>query len=110
MSTKPDLSAATAFVWTTARLLERLRYDQLFADGEREAVLTALGAYQISDGGFGNALEPDFPGPVSQPPTVASALEVLDEVDAFADPMVRRACDYLLSSCPGPATSVHLPG
>lgn len=97
MGMKPDLSAATTFVWTTARLLERFRFDHLFADGERDAVLEALRAYRNPDGGFGNALEPDFRGPVSQPPTVASALEVLDEVDAFDDPMVGSALAYLSS-------------
>jgi hypothetical protein len=34
---------------------------------------------------------------VSQPVTVASALEILDGVDALDDPMVWRACDYLMS-------------
>jgi hypothetical protein len=97
MSTKPDLSAATTFVWTTARLLDRFRFGYLFLGDERDPVPAALRAYQNPDGGFGNALEPDFRGSVSQPPTVASALEVLDEVGAFADPMVGRACDYLLS-------------
>jgi len=95
MRTKPDLSAATAFVWRTARLLDRFRFGYLFLGGERDPVLAALRAYQNPDGGFGNALEPDFRGPVSQPVTVASALEILDGVDALADPTVGPALDYL---------------
>ena len=95
MRTKPDLSEATAFVWTTARLLDRFRFAYLFLDGERDPVPSALRAYQNPDGGFGNALEPDFRGPVSQPVTVASALEILDGVDALDDPMVGPALDYL---------------
>jgi hypothetical protein len=95
MRTKPDLSAATAFVWRTARLLDRLRFAYLFLSGERAPLLAALRAYQNPDGGFGNALEPDFRGPVSQPVTVASALEILDGVDALDDPIVRPALDYL---------------
>ena len=95
MRTKPDLSAATAFVWRTARLLDRFRFAHLFVGGERDPVLAALRVYQNPDGGFGNALEPDFRGPVSQPVTVASALEILDGVDAFDDPLVWRALDYL---------------
>ena len=92
---KPDLSAATAFVWRTARLLDRLRFAYLFLTGQRDPVLSALRAYRNPDGGFGNALEPDFRGPVSQPVTVASALEILDGVDALGDPMVGPALDYL---------------
>jgi hypothetical protein len=44
MRTKPDLSAATAFVWTTARLLDRFRFGCLFLGGERDPVLAALRA------------------------------------------------------------------
>src|ERR671932_1609415 len=95
MRTKPDLSAATAFVWRTAGLLDRLRFAYLFLCGQRDPLLAALRAYQNPDGGFGNALEPDFRGPVSQPVTVASALEILDGVDALDDPIVRPALDYL---------------
>jgi hypothetical protein len=95
MRTNPDLSAATAFVWRTARLLDRLRFAYLFLTGQRDPVLSALRAYRNPDGGFGNALEPDFRGPVSQPVTVASALEILDGVDALGDPMVGPALDFL---------------
>ncbi len=95
MRTIPDLLAATAFVWRTARLVDRFRFGYLFLGGETDSVLTALRAYQNPDGGFGNALEPDFRGPVSQPVTVASALEVLNEADALDDPMVGPALDYL---------------
>src|SRR5919202_2225936 len=98
MRTKPDLPAATAFVWRTARLLDRLRFAYLFLTGQRDPVLSALRAYRNPDGGFGNALEPDFRGPVSQPATVEVALRVLDEADALDDPMVAQACDYLAGS------------
>jgi hypothetical protein len=94
---EPDLSAATTFIWRTARLIDRYRFSYLFLDGEREAVLEALRPYQNLDGGFGNALEPDLRAPLSQPVPVWSALEVLGEVDGFDDPMVRRACDYLMT-------------
>jgi hypothetical protein len=97
MSAQPDLSAATTFIWRTARLVDRFRFAYLFLDGEREVVLAALRPYQNPDGGFGNALEPDLRAPLSQPVPVWSALEVLDEVDGLADPMVRRACDYLVT-------------
>jgi Prenyltransferase and squalene oxidase repeat len=97
MSEKIALDAAERFLWLNARLIDRLRYLHLFKGGAAEAVLHALRAYQNPDGGFGHALEPDLRGPLSQPAPVASALQVLDETGAGADPMVGRACDFLLS-------------
>jgi hypothetical protein len=46
MATQPDLSAASAFIWRTARLIDPYRFAYLFLDGEREAVLAALRPYQ----------------------------------------------------------------
>jgi hypothetical protein len=89
------LEAAEQFVWRNARLIDRLRFAHLFRDGAAAPVVAALRPYQNSDGGFGNALEPDFRGPVSQAGTVAVALRVLDEAGAMDDPMVAQACDYL---------------
>jgi hypothetical protein len=97
MMNKPDLAAATAFMWRTARLLDRRRFAHLFLDGERQAVAEALHPYQNPDGGFGNALEPDVRAPVSQPVPTWTALCILDEAGAFHDPMVAQSCDYLLS-------------
>src|SRR6266566_1168141 len=97
MKTTLDFSQATDFVWRTARLLDRHRFAFLFLDGPRDAVLAALRPYQNADGGFGHALEPDLRGPVSQPLPVWSALRVLDEINAFDDPMVKHACDYLMT-------------
>src|SRR5215472_4562324 len=93
----PDLGRATDFIWRTARLLERRRFAYLFLEGERQAVPVALRPYQNADGGFGNGLEPDVRAPVSQPVPTWTALGVLDEAGAFADPMVKRACDYYLT-------------
>jgi len=97
MVTTPNLSRTTDFMWRTARLLERRRFAYLFLDGERQAMVEALRPYQNPDGGFGNGLEPDIRGPVSQPVPTWTALCILDEAGAFADPMVMQACDYLLT-------------
>lgn len=95
MARPPDLAKATEFMWSTARLLERHRFAHLFLDGTTQVVLDALRPYQNADGGFGNGLEPDVRGPVSQPVPTWTALCVLDEIGAFGDLMVARACDYL---------------
>jgi hypothetical protein len=97
MNVQPDLAKATDFIWRTARLLDRHRFAFLFLNGSPEAVLTALRPYQNADGGFGNALEPDLRAPVSQPMPTWTALCILDEIDAFADPMVQQICAYLQS-------------
>jgi hypothetical protein len=94
MLTASALEAAERFTWLNARLIDRLRFAHLFRGGAATPVVAALRPYQNDDGGFGNALEPDFRGPVSQPATGDQALRVLAEVDAFDDPMVGQVCDY----------------
>lgn len=93
----PDtrFNRAQDFVWRNARLLERHLFAYHFAGGPREPVLAALRAYRNADGGFGHGLEPDKRCPSSQPVDVEFALGVLDKIDAFDDPMVAQACDFL---------------
>ena len=95
MSAPPDIDRAAEFVWLNARLLDRRRFAHLFGDGEADAVLEALRPYRNRDGGFGNALEPDFRGPISQPGTTAFAFEALAELGRLDDPMVEDALGYL---------------
>jgi hypothetical protein len=97
MSTLPDLDLAIDFLWKNARLIDRLRFAHLFQSGPRQAVLTALSAYQNGDGGFGHGLEPDLRGPLSQPVPVWSAFCILDEIEGFDSAMVAPALDYLTS-------------
>ncbi|NUS04236.1 MAG: hypothetical protein HOV97_16965 [Nonomuraea sp.] len=89
------LDRAAHFLRLHGRLIDRLRFDALFAGGSRGRVLDALRCYQNPDGGFGNALEPDLRGEGSQPQPVEVAFWILDELDAFDSPMVTAACDYL---------------
>jgi hypothetical protein len=91
----PDLDRAAEFIDLNARLIDRRRFAHLFGGGDAGAVVEALRPYRNADGGFGNALEPDLRAPLSTPQPVALALAVLDEVDAFDDPMVAGACDWL---------------
>jgi hypothetical protein len=91
------LGAAATFIWSKARLLDRLRFAHRFQHADRGPVVATLAAYQNADGGFGNGREPDLRGPVSQPQPVEFAFHILDEVDALDDPMVARALDYLLT-------------
>jgi hypothetical protein len=101
MSSTADLSAAESFIWRTARLLERHRYAFHFKGGDAARVLAALHPYQNPDGGFGNALEPDFRGVDSQPVLVYGALRVLDEIRQCQGPLAQQVCDYL-AACSAP--------
>lgn len=96
--TDDALKKAEAFVWLSARLVDRARFAFHFLDGDAEAVVRAVQAYQNPDGGFGNALEPDFRAPESQPGATRSAFEMLDEVDGFRESLVLPACDFLQSA------------
>jgi hypothetical protein len=101
MVTKAALAAAQDFLWRTGRLIDRHRFAYHFGDGSREQVLAALRPYRNDDGGFGNGLEPDLRGPLSQPQPVEVALAVLAEVDAGETDegaaLARDAAGYLAS-------------
>ena len=97
MESTLDLDKATDFIWRTARLLDRRRYAYLFLRGERQAVIDALRAYQNADGGYGNSLEPDIRGPVSQPVPTWTALGILDEIEDLSTRTAAHICEYLVS-------------
>ncbi|MCA9838477.1 MAG: hypothetical protein KC422_16285 [Trueperaceae bacterium] len=88
------LANAEAFLLNNGRLLERKRFSYLFKNGSRDAVLTALKAYQNADGGFGNALEPDKRTASSQPIDQEMALRILDEIGLNGQ-VVKDICDFL---------------
>ncbi len=97
MEATTAIDAAEQFLWRNGRLLERLRFEHLLRDGDPAAVVDALRPYQRPDGGFGNALEPDFRGPISQPTTAHGALEVLDETGGLPGDVVGPLCDWLVT-------------
>lgn len=98
-TTSIDLPAAERFIYDDARLLERHRLAALFGHAPAGRVLDALRPYRNDDGGWGHALEPDLRGPDSQVSGALSALEVLAEVGATADPavtwLVAETADWL---------------
>ncbi len=90
------LERAEEFIWRNARLVDRRQFAFHFKSGSSQAVLSALGAYQNEDGGFGNALEPDLRCPESQPVPCQHALEIMDATE-FDEKMAQGICDFLLS-------------
>jgi hypothetical protein len=96
----PDIDAAQQFLAAQARVLDRRRFERLFADGPPEPVRDAVAAFRNPDGGFGQALEPDCRAPGSQPATIALALATLHEADAWDDALAAGACDWLERTAP----------
>jgi hypothetical protein len=90
-----DIAAATSFMSTHARLVDRRRLDLLLHDGPPEGVLAALAAYRNADGGFGWGLEADLRAPGSQPAGALHAFELLEEVAPLTSPSALGLCDWL---------------
>jgi len=97
---KPDMDAAAQYLAANARVLERRRFERLFAGGGPGPVRDAVAAYRNADGGFGHALEPDSRCPGSQPLAIAFALGVLDETDAWDTGLAEGACEWLGAHAP----------
>jgi hypothetical protein len=96
-----DLDSAEKFVLRNARLIDRRRLAVLLHGAPAEPALAALRAYRNSDGGFGNALEPDVRAPESEPAASLAALETLEELDAAGDEMAAGAARWI-GSVAGP--------
>lgn len=91
------MERAKTFIYNNARLLDRRRFEYFFEGGSKEAVISALAAYQNEDGGFGNALEPDIRCPYSQPIATEVALLVMDELECFDRDIILGIARYLKS-------------
>ena len=72
---KARFESARGFVHERARPLDRALFSALFENGDAAAVSNALVAFRNEDGGFGNALEPDFRLPASSPMATSMALQ-----------------------------------
>ncbi len=91
-----DLSKS--YVFKHGRLLERQLFNHFFGNGAREACLKALFAYQNSDGGFGNALEPDLSCPESSAIGAETAMFVMGLVDHHETASIRDLVTWIKSN------------
>jgi hypothetical protein len=107
MST-PDVAAATQFISASARVLDRRRFDRLFAGGGAEPVRDAVAAYRNADGGLGHGLEPDGRTPASQPAAIELGLRILDEADAWDDGLAAGALGWLQDNAPAEGGSTFV--
>lgn len=90
-----DLEAASTFMTTHARLLDRRRFSLLVGQGEPAAVLAAVDGYRNADGGYGWGLEPDLRSPESQPGGALHAFEAFAEAAPATTPRAAELCDWL---------------
>ena len=92
-----DLAAAADFLASSARVLDRRRFDLLFGDGAPEPVLAAVDAYRNPDGGYGWGLEPDLRSRTSQPGGALHAFEVFADLVPVRTARAAELCDWLAS-------------
>ncbi len=90
---------AKSFIMAKSRKLEQAMFEFEFENGTKESVLAELKAYQNSDGGFGNAIEPDFRCNESSALGTTVAFQYLSRIHADENTdMVKQAVSYLLNS------------
>ena len=87
-----DIAKASEFMRANARLLDRRRFELLFANASAE---TALSSYANPDGRFGYGLEPDLRSVSSQPGGTLHAFEVLEDIAPETSPVGVQLCDWL---------------
>ncbi|MCF6743400.1 hypothetical protein E9529_03760 [Blastococcus sp. KM273128] len=90
-----DLAAAADFLATAGRVLDRRRFELLFAGGSPVPVLAAVDGYRNTDGGYGWGLEPDLRSATSQPGGALHALEAFADVAPATTPRTLELCDWL---------------
>ncbi len=90
-----DLSAATDFMATHARVLDRRRFELLDGQTDPSGVLAALDGYRNPDGGYGWGLEGDLRSAESQPGAAAHAFEVFEQIAPTTVPQASALCDWL---------------
>jgi hypothetical protein len=90
-----DLSAASEFMASHARVLDRRRFELRAGRTDPAAVLAALDGYRNPDGGYGWGLEPDLRSPESQPGAARHAFEVLEDIAPAVAPQAATLCDWL---------------
>jgi hypothetical protein len=90
-----DLSAAADFLASSARVLDRRRFDLLAGEGDAAAVLAAVDGYRNPDGGYGWGLEPDLRSRTSQPGGALHAFEAFADAAPVTTPRAVELCDWL---------------
>ena len=86
------------FIYKNGRLLERKLFSYFFENGNKEDVIKALIAYQNSNGGFGNGIEPDLLCPDSTAIGAETALYILDILEISNSDIVTNIAKWVVKS------------
>jgi len=90
---------AQSYVYSQGRPVDQARFAFHFTGGSAHDVVTALAAYQNTDGGFGHALEPDMRTTASSAIATQQGLTILREVGVSSDePLLQKAVTFLLNT------------
>jgi hypothetical protein len=92
-----NLDAASDFMATHARLLDRHRLDVLLQGAPPDGALAALDGHRNGDGGYGWGLEPDLRDTTSQPGPALHAFEVFEDIIPATTARSVELCDWLAS-------------
>lgn len=78
-----NVNKAESFIKENARPIDLAVYKYFFENESNQAVVDELLKFQNADGGFGNAIEPDFFNPNSSPVATNDAIITLCRVNAL---------------------------
>jgi hypothetical protein len=96
---KKYFNKAKIFIVNRGRPLEQALFHYYFENGLKKQILIELGEFQNSDGGFGNALEPDLRTPESSVLCTTYALDILIKLGvSYSKPMIEKSINYLLQT------------
>jgi hypothetical protein len=90
---------AKVFLYTQARLLERLLFAVRFENADPRSVGLLVSAYQNRDGGLGHALEPDLRSPRSQPLFIEIGLRAMHDAGCQDHKLSLSLCSFLETVC-----------
>ena len=87
---------AKEYIMENSRELEKLRFRFFFNNEDPVLVVNELKKYQNKDGGFGNAIEPDFRMPDSSPLATSMAIRIMKEIQfKECDSLIDKTINYL---------------
>jgi hypothetical protein len=95
---KNQLKKIKEFIFNNGRLLERQLFSYFFENGNKDAVIKVLLAFQNQDGGFGNGIEPDLLCPDSTAIGVETALYVLDILEISNSDIISNIAKWVVNS------------
>jgi len=93
---KNELNKIKDFIFQNGRLLERKLFSYFFENGNKDDVIKALVAYQNSDGGFGNGIEPDLLCPDSTAIGAETAMYILDLLDYINNEITEQLFNWII--------------